>query len=87
MIQKTFEIGNSTALTVPKHSGIKPGTQVKFTQVKNKLIYEIISDHYPTLQEKRIKNTSGAFTLNVPNLQQALKVLKDNPYDGKIRIS
>lgn len=87
MLQKTYAIGNSTVLTVPKSSGLRAGITVKYTRQDTKLIYEILESASPISTEKHIRETGGAFKVKVNNLERILKSLKENPYDKKIRLS
>ena len=87
MMQKTYAVGNSTVLTVPKSAGLRAGIAVKYTQQGKKLIYEILEVISPTPAEKHIRETSGAFKVKVDNLEEILKHLKENSYDKTIRFS
>jgi len=89
MVQKAFEIGNSVALTIPKVAGIKPGSKVEFSQEGSKLIYRLLEHKFPSLEMRRIEETSGAINLDInPNfLSKIIKNLKENPYDREARLS
>ncbi|KKU50655.1 MAG: hypothetical protein UX73_C0018G0011 [candidate division WWE3 bacterium GW2011_GWC1_47_10] len=87
MAQKVFEIGNSVAVSIPKSSGIKAGTKVKYSRQGKKLIYEIVDNTALSPAEKHIRETSGTFKIRVKNMNQILKYLKENPYDKTVRLS
>jgi len=87
MIQKTYEVGNSTVLTIPKSAGLRAGITVRYTRQDKKLIYEILELTPSTSIEKHINETSGAFKVKVANLDEILKHLKENSYDKKMRFS
>lgn len=83
MIQKTFKIGNSTAVTIPKEANIKPGTKVKFkNRTKNRIVYEIVEEKTKSLKE-HIEETSGGYNIDINSkeLEETIKFLMKNPYE------
>lgn len=87
MIQKAFTIGNSTAITIPKKTGIKPGTKLKFkSRTKSEITYEII-DEIDNPVTQTIRDTSGGFDIDIKNLEEKINKLRYDQYDKEIRFS
>lgn len=86
MIQKAFTIGNSTAITLPASSNIKPGTKLRVKKVtKNEIIYEILENSEIKLVNDYIQSISNGFLLpskmSQKELITKLKSLEENPYE------
>lgn len=81
MIQKAFEVGNSTVLTIPKTAGIEPGSKFKFSKQNHKLIFELLSPTHKSEEDNFIEKTSGAFKFKVKSLKEVLQNLRENPYE------
>lgn len=87
MPQKTFNIGNSVAITIPAKAKIKAGTHVNFIEKKdNKLIYEIVEETKDI--GKYIKSITGTLKWKgTPNeLDEVLNYVKKHPYEKDINI-
>ncbi|MBN1162150.1 hypothetical protein JXA34_00190 [Patescibacteria group bacterium] len=85
MIQKAFKIGNSTAVTIPKKTNIKPGTKLKVSKVtKKQLVYDILEENTTEI-ENYIRDVSGGFDLsdkiNQEDLMKQITYLEKHPYE------
>lgn len=49
---KTFKIGNSVAITIPKHKNLKPGVKYSFSKKGKTLVYTPIENKKVSLPER-----------------------------------